>query len=344
MKFRHRATEPQSHREGERERKSGVAALPSLSFSLYLSLRLRVYVAIQTFLARLRRHTLRERLQWRWKKLVRLSRLAWWRSQAGKQQVDVYIQEGSQIRLYPGSFLSQFIVCEEYEMSERSFLKDFLRPGDIFVDVGANIGLFTIIASRYVGARGHVYAFEPCAETHRRLLENVRLNGLMNVSCFQAALSDHYERLDMTVSLDGFDVCNSLAQPAFGRLFASESVDCVAWDEFASEHGIAGRVSMMKIDVEGWEAHVIDGAVRTFSREDAPILQVEFNDLTAMPAGSSGRKLYDALESLGYKMFTYDARNRTLIPEPPRDSYPLMNLIAAKRPDYIVARLMGDEK
>lgn len=316
--------------------------MPIDSFSPQ-SLCLRVSVAIQTFLGRLRRHTLRERLQWRWKRLVRLARLMWWQSQAGKRQVDVYIQEGVQMRLYPSSFLSRLIFCEEYEMSERSFLKDFLRPGDIFVDVGANIGLFTVIAGRYVGAGGHVYAFEPCAETHRRLLENVRLNGLTNVSCFQAALSDHCERLDMTVSLDGFDVCNSLTQPALGQLFASESVDSIAWDEFASEHGLAGRVSMMKIDVEGWEAHVIDGGVRTLSREDAPILQVEFNDSAALPAGSSGRKLYGALESLGYKMFIYDARNRTLIPEPPRDSYPWLNLIAAKRPDYIVARLRGDE-
>lgn len=343
MKFRHRDTETQSRREGETERKSGVGARPSLRLSLFLSLCLRLSAAIQTFLGRLRRYTLRERLEWRWKRLVRLARLAWWQSQAGKRHLDVSIQEGGWMRLYPGSFLSRLIFCEDYELSERNFLKDFLRPGDIFVDVGANIGLFTVIASRYVGARGHVYAFEPCAETHRRLLENVRLNGLTNVSCFQAALSDHRERLDMTVSLDGFDVCNSLAQPALGRLFASESVDSIAWDEFASERGLAGRVSMMKIDVEGWEAHVIDGGARTLSREDAPILQVEFSDSAALPACSSLHKLYGALESLGYKMFIYDARNRTLIPDPPRDSYPLLNLIAAKRPDYVVARLRGDE-
>src|SRR5262245_902540 len=332
MKFRHRNTAA----TGE------IQEIPIDRFSPQ-SLCLRVTVAIQAFVWRLRRHTMRERLQWRWMRLVRLTRLAWWRSQAGKRQVDVSIQEGARMRLYPGSFLSQLIFCGDYELSERSFLKDFLRPGDIFVDVGANIGLYTVIAGRYVGARGHVYAFEPCAETHQRLLENVRLNGLTNVSCFQAALSDHRERLDMTVSLDGFDVCNSLTQPALGQLFASESVDSITWDEFAGEHGLDGGVSRMKIDVEGWEAHVIDGGVGTLSREDAPILQVEFSDQAALPAGSSLHKLYGALESLGYKMFIYDARNRTLIPDPPRDSYPLLNLIAAKRPDYVVARLRGDE-
>src|SRR5215813_11275588 len=90
----------------------------------------------------LRGYTLRERLQWRWRKLVRRMRLAWWRSQTGKQQVEVNIQDGIRMQLYPDSHLSQLIYCDSYELSEREFLKRFLKPGDIFVDVGANIGLF----------------------------------------------------------------------------------------------------------------------------------------------------------------------------------------------------------
>src|SRR5262245_8760310 len=290
----------------------------------------------------LRRYTLRERLQWRWRKLVRRVRLAWWRSQKDKRQVQAKIQAGVRMRLYTDCHLSQLIYCNDYETSEREFLKYALKPGDIFVDVGANIGLFTVLAARYVGAGGAVYAFEPCAKTYQRLLANVELNGLTNVSCHQAALSDLSGRRDMKVSLDGFDACNSFSQPVFGELFGSELVDSITWDEFADEHFLTGRVAMMKIDVEGWETYVVEGGARTLGREDAPILQIEFNDQSALPAGVSGRKLYDALEALGYKMFSYDPRERTLIPEPPRDSYPWMNLIAAKRPWRAIARLRGD--
>src|SRR4030095_11405574 len=120
--------------------------------------------------------------------------------------------------LYPDSHLSQFICCEDYELTEREFLKRLLRPGDVFVDIGANIGLFTILAGRYVGAEGAVYAFEPCAKTYERLLANVELNRLTNVSCYQAALSNHTGCENMAVSLDGFDDCNSLAKPVFGKL------------------------------------------------------------------------------------------------------------------------------
>src|SRR5262245_2431439 len=292
----------------------------------------------------LRRYTLRERLHWRRQRLVRRMRLAWWRSQADKQQVEVNIQAGVRMQLNPNGYLSQLIYCDGYELSEREFLKYFLKPGDVFVDVGANIGLFTVLAGRYVGDKGAVYAFEPCAKTYESLLANVKLNGLTNVSCHRAALSDLPGRRDMTVSLDGFDACNSFSQPVFGELFVSELVDSITWDEFADERALAGRVAMMKIDVEGWETYVVEGAARTLGRDDAPILQIEFNDQSALPAGVSGRKLYDALEALGYKMFIYDARERTLVPEPPRDSYSWMNLIAAKRPMFAVSRLRGDAR
>src|SRR5215510_9236846 len=150
----------------------------------------------------LRRYTLRERLQWRWRKLVRRKRLAWWRSQTGKQQVEVNIQDGVRMQLYPDGYLSQLIYCDGYELPEREFLKYFLKPGDIFVDVGANIGLFTVLAGRYVGAKGAVYAFEPCATTYQNLLAKLKLIVLNNVAYHRAALSEPPRRRDITVSHD----------------------------------------------------------------------------------------------------------------------------------------------
>jgi len=298
--------------------------------------------SLQQIFIHLRRYTLRERLQWRWQKLVRRARLAWWRSQIDKQQVEVKIQDGVRMLLYPDSHISKFICCEEYELPEREFLKQLLKPGDVFVDIGANIGLFTILAGRYVGSEGAVYAFEPCAKTYQRLLANVELNRLTNVSCYQTALSNHTGCEDLAVSLEGFDDCNSLARPVFGELFTSERVASTTWDKFANEHGLAGRVAMMKIDVEGWETYVVDGGARTLGREDAPILQVEFCDQAALSAGSSSQKLYRALEELGYQMYIFDIKSRTLIPDPLRDRYPLINLIAVKRGNKIVARLNGN--
>jgi hypothetical protein len=96
---------------------------------------------------------------------------------------------------------------------------------------------------------------------------------------------------------------------------------------------------MMKIDVEGWETRVLEGARETFSRDDAPLLQVEFTEAASTSAGSSCESLYRLLENLGYRMFGYDSSRRELIHDPLRESYPYVNLIAAKTPEEANSRL-----
>lgn len=267
-----------------------------------------------------------------WRRYAAHRRILWWNSQAGKREyITVKLIPGIKMRLYFDSQLSQLIYCEDFEYRERQFLEAFLRPGDVFVDVGANIGLFTLIAARFVGVSGRVYAFEPCTKAYLRLLANIELNKLNNVACYQLALSNTNEPLDMTISLDGFDAWNSFTQPIAGTSFAIERVNCITWDTFAQQHGLVGRVTMMKIDVEGWESHVLLGGRETLSRLDAPILQVEFTDQAAQMAGSSCAELYHLLEEFGYKMFVYDPKARQLVPDPLRDNYPYLNLIAAKQ-------------
>ena len=73
------------------------------------------------------------------------------------------LQPGLKIRLYGDSELCRLIYLGNFEATERAFLNHFLRPGDVFVDVGANIGLFTLIAAARVGPAGRVVAFEPHA-------------------------------------------------------------------------------------------------------------------------------------------------------------------------------------
>lgn len=293
-------------------------------------------------LAHLRKGTLLDRLQQEWRQYVTRRRLAWWESRAEKREhFETTIQRGVRMRLYFDSQLSKAIFCHRFEWQERDFLNAFLKPGDVFVDVGANIGLFTLIAAHCVGHEGHVYAFEPCSETHRRLGENVRLNQFTNVSTYQLALSNRSEQLEMTISRDGFDAWNSLAQPIAGESFAAEKVQCTTWDNFAQENDLVGRVTMIKIDVEGWEKHVLEGGTETLSRADAPVLQVEFTEQAALSAGSSCAELYRLLERLGYQMFTYDTKSGRIIPHALCKSYRYLNVIAAKKPARVLKKLEG---
>lgn len=284
--------------------------------------------------------TLLDRLQRERRQYVTRKRMEWWESQTSKREhFETTIQHGVQMRLYFDSQLSKSIFCGRFEWQEREFLNAFLRPEDIFVDVGANIGLFTLIAARCVGNAGHVYAFEPSPETYRRLVENVQLNQFANISVYQLALSNRPDQLEMMISKDGFDAWNSLAKPIAGNTFVTENVNCVTWNDFALENDLVGRVTMIKIDVEGWEKYVLEGGAKTLSRADAPILQVEFTEPAALSAGSSCEELYHLLQDFGYQMFVYDMKAKKLIPDPLRDSYPYLNLIATKQPEMVVDRL-----
>jgi len=241
--------------------------------------------------------------------------------------------------MYYDSYLCRWIYRGGFELEGRDFVNAFLEPGDIFVDVGANMGLYSLIAGHCVGNSGKVFAFEPYSITYKRLCENVSLNNFENVSTFKLALSDRNGIFPFQISTEGYDAWNSFAKPIEGRSFDVENVQCMRWDVFASEQDLIGRVALMKIDVEGWETRVLKGGSNVFSRKDAPVLCVEFADLAARSAESSCSELYKALSDYGYQMFVYDRLNRRIIPDPPREEYEYANLMASKNPADVHRRI-----
>ena len=163
--------------------------------------------------------------------------------------VDVSIGRRAVLRLHPDSEVAKSIFLHEYERSERIFLQRFLRPGDCFVDIGANIGLFTVLAAATVGPSGTVLAFEPGSTSRRRLLENIELNRLTNVVVESRALSNRAESKGIHIPIDGHDAWGSFAAPIAGSTLVVETVETVRWDDLP---GSNPSPTMIKIDVEGW--------------------------------------------------------------------------------------------
>lgn len=306
-------------------------------------------------LQRLVRHfqegTVGERVAWeveKWKTALRKSpaqllaeyrRRQWDRAREKGGYVDVKVEGRARLRLHTDSTLGSLIFYQGFEQNERTFLWRYLRPGDVFVDVGANIGLFTVIAAKRVGDGGRVYAFEPAALPRCRLEENTRLNQFNNVSIQSFALSDQAGWLEMSIPTDGHDAWSSLAAPIAGTGIQMDRIEAVTWDAFAERICLA-KPRMMKIDVEGWENRVLDGASATLSAPDAPLLQVEFTDAAAQSAGSSCAALYQHLMNLGYTVCRYDKARNQLVPDALRASYPYDNLYASKHLDADNLRLM----
>jgi hypothetical protein len=136
--------------------------------------------------------------------------------------------------------------------------------------------------------------------------------------------------MELLSSKEGLDAWNSFAPPYIGEEFSGETVPARTWDTFVRENRLSGRVTMMKIDVEGWEGRVLRGAERELARPDAPVLQVEFTDEAAQAAGFSCRDLYGQLTELGYEVCRFDSENGQLVSDPIRAQYPYCNLFAVK--------------
>jgi FkbM family methyltransferase len=233
------------------------------------------------------------------------------------------------------------IYCHDHELAERAFLRRVLRPGDTFIDVGANLGLYSIIASRLVGPKGFVCAFEPDPVVYSRLRFNLHNNGCSNVKAFQLALSNINETRVMQISNSGYDAYNSFGTPVRGGgTFEAREVACVRYDSFVEHEPKLANPTMIKVDVEGWESMVLRGAVEHLSRENAPLLQLEFNDEAARSVGRRCSELYKWLTSLGYSIYTFDPRSRELIPHPLLNYYVYDNVLATKNIDSL-KKLVG---
>jgi FkbM family methyltransferase len=256
----------------------------------------------------------------------------WWARQALRTEYfDHEVEPGVLLRLHFDSAIARDIYCHNHELAERALLRRFLRPGDTFIDVGANLGLYSILASRLLGPGGLVFSFEPDPKVFARLLFNLKANGCDNVKAFQLALSNMDETRAMQISNAGFDAYNSFGTPVRGAgTFEPRDVTCVRYDSLTKTERRMAKASMIKIDVEGWERMVLHGAIEQLSRENAPLLQLEFNDQAAASVGFSCKELHQWLNSLGYSVYTFDYRNGELMPHPLKEHYVYDNVFATK--------------
>jgi FkbM family methyltransferase len=175
-----------------------------------------------------------------------------------------------------------------WEMPGTRFLQAVLRPGMTFLDVGANIGYYSVVAARLVGSSGEVHAFEPVGELRARLNRNARLNGLTNVTPHAEAVAQtsgqvvfYRSTLEANQGLSTMRLDDQLRRPEKRIPVVEEVVPALALDDFVASLP-ARRADLMKIDVEGAELDVIAGAASLLSGEQAPAVLFESFDIEPM--------------------------------------------------------------
>ncbi|MDQ3193231.1 MAG: FkbM family methyltransferase [Bacteroidota bacterium] len=235
------------------------------------------------------------------------------------------------IKLYKNDYLSYLIFRGNFEKDEQQFLNSFLKPGATFLDIGANIGFFSLLASKKVQNHGKVFSFEPVPSTFKKLKENIEINKCKNITVFNNALSDNKETLAMQVSIDGFDAWNSFGKPSGGNKFSEIQFQTDTIDNLISTKLFSDKIDLIKIDVEGWELFVLKGAEKILLSDYGTVFMIEFNDENFKGAGYIGNDIFDFLESYGFSLYEFKP-GKKLTKASRSDFFGYTNLFAAKNP------------
>lgn len=231
----------------------------------------------------------------------------------------------AKINLYKDSVLSR-LIWNKFEKEETDYMCKVLKKGDVFIDVGSNIGLFSLIASKIVGEEGKVICFEPSPLTYSRLKENVKINNFNNLDIRNLGLSDSRGELTFYVSKNGYDAWNSFSPSKDNKLELSINVPVSTLD-FELNDIDKSKIKLVKIDVEGWEKFVLQGA-KEFLTNFNPIVMVELTEQNTFNSGYSVHEIYDIMKNFGYTW--YRLQQGELVLEEKKLYYPYDNLIAIK--------------
>ncbi|MDD5704314.1 MAG: FkbM family methyltransferase [Kiritimatiellae bacterium] len=229
--------------------------------------------------------------------------LRWFRWQLGTRilpyGIVVPFVEDTRLILQKGMFANYYCGVDEFE--EMFFLLHFLRDSDVFADVGANIGSYTVLASGVCGAK--TYCFEPCSQTYKRLCDNIVLNEIgSRVQAYNLAMGASKGEVLFTQSLGSMN--HVAARQEAGTAIRQVNIDTL--------DSILGNEipRLLKIDVEGFETEVIMGADRILASENCEAIVMEFG--VGSRLGYDEFKLYQKVLGYGFRPCSYSPDTRKL--------------------------------
>jgi FkbM family methyltransferase len=189
-------------------------------------------------------------------------------------------------------------------------IQQLLKAAEVFVDVGANVGFYTCLARK---SDKHTIAVEPLRENLDYLYANLKVNGWLDVEVYPVGLAHH----PGLATLHGFGTGASLLSgwaripPSLGRTIPLSTLDILLGDRFR------GKQLLIKVDVEGAEYDLLQGASKVLANEPAPVWIVEVNLSEHHPTGINPRFLetFAMMWRCGYRSWTADRERRAVGPD-----------------------------
>ena len=222
------------------------------------------------------------------------------------------------------------LYCGLHEFTDMGFVLHFLRKEDLFIDIGANVGSYTVLAGGHIGA--NVISIEPVPKTFEHLQRNIAINQMdNNVRAYNIALGSEKGQLSFTTSLDTMNHVATATDTDTIQV-PVDSLDTIMENE---EDPV-----LLKIDVEGFETHVLSGASSTLARNKLKAIIIELNG-SGEKYGYDERKLHEKLLDNDYSPYHYNPFERELAPI---ESFGTHNTIYIKDIDFVKERVKTAEK
>jgi FkbM family methyltransferase len=225
---------------------------------------------------------------------------------AGKKTVNHDLIGGGRMILDTNDHLAYRIRCEEaFEPEVRQEVERIASRHVNVIDIGANIGYFTILASRMAGPEKRVFSFEPQANIVSKLRRNIEVNALSNVEVFPFALSDRSGTSTFNVPPGGAEAYGSMHANGRFKIERTVQVEMHRLDDVLEKLGNP-KIGLVKMDAEGAELLILRGAAKLLSSPDKPDLIFEANEVNCKPFGYCVFDILQYVHSFGYRLRQLD--------------------------------------
>jgi len=202
-------------------------------------------------------------------------------------------------------------INEEYDEFETTLIKKLITNGNTVIDIGANIGYYTLIFARLVGTQGKVFAFEPELNNFELLKKNITINGYENVTTINKAASNKIGKQELYL-FEYNKAGHSLLNPEKGNDVKTTTIDTTTLDDYFKK--LDFNVDFIKMDIEGAEAKALQHMSTIITSNKNIILMTEFFPYMLKKSGIEPEEYLNLLTNYGFNIFHMEKKNRKLVP------------------------------
>ncbi len=210
----------------------------------------------------------------------------------------IYLDERDSLALSTIGFSEPFI---------RDTFRKEVKPGEVVVDIGANIGYHTLLLAKLVGNEGKVYAFEPHPENFSLLRKNVEVNGYKNIIIEQKAVSDKKGKVKLYLAGDKRTTRHSLLKYENTKEEWVEA-ESITLDEYFKDK----KINFIKMDIEGAEHYAVLGMSKLLKKNKKIKMILEFTPARLEELGIKPKEHIKLLQNLGFNLLNVNERDTVL--------------------------------